>query len=211
MHTDLIDQVNWAVAKGIADKARIGILGGSYGGYATLIGMTKTPEVFACGMDVVGPSDIAQFLPIWWENYIPADNMAYKTRVLGDPATKAGRAQLRESSPITFAGQAKNPLLVIQGAMDSRVPRDQSDNIVNAFKKYNVPVTYFLYPDEGHGVSRPENIPSFLAAVEVFFGHNLKGRYDPIGDRLQKASVQVLEGADLLPGLHKALTDKNKK
>ncbi len=201
MHLDVVDQVQWTIEQGLADPDKIGIFGGSYGGYEVLVAMTKTPDLFACGVDLAGPSEMESFIKIWWENFIPADNMAYKSIVLGNPDTEAGRAALRESSPLYFAHQAKNPILVLQGGQDSRVPTAQADMIVEEFVKAGVAVTYVLFPDEGHGVVRPGNRNLFFALVEVFFGQCLGGSYQPLAGPFDGANVRVPEGVELIQGL----------
>ena len=201
MHQDVLDQVQWAVKAGIADPARVGILGGSYGGYEVLVAMTMTPDAFACGIDLVGPSNLEIFMPHWNE-----DRMGV---VLGDPRTEEGRAFLRSRSPINFAGQTKHPVLIGQGAKDARVPQDQSDTVVAAMRKNGVKVTYMLYPDEGHGLMRKENSFSFWAISEAFLAQCLGGRSLPIGDALEGSSVQVPVGAEHVPGLTEALARRD--
>lgn len=202
MHQDVLDQVDWAVREGIADPKRVGILGGSYGGYEVLVAMTMTPDVFACGIDLVGPSNLEVFMPHWDE-----DSMG---RVLGDPRTEEGRALLKARSPINFAQNAKHPLLIGQGAKDSRVPQAQSDTVVKVMQEHGVPVTYLLYPDEGHGLLRTENNFSFWAISEAFLSGCLGGRSSPIGNALEGSSVQVPAGAELIPGLPEALAQRTK-
>jgi len=203
MHDDLIDAVNWAIDQGIADKARIGIMGGSYGGYATLVGLTFTPDVFACGVDIVGPSNLKTLLesiPPYWK---PMLDM-FATRV-GDPRTKQGRKLLEERSPLTYVDRIKKPLLIGQGANDPRVKQSEADQIVKAMQEKNIPVTYVLYPDEGHGFARPENRLSFNAITEIFLAKNLGGRYEPIGNDFEGSSIEVPVGVDYIPGLNEAL------
>ncbi len=197
MHQDVLDQVDWAIAEGIADPNRIGILGGSYGGYAVLVAMTMTPDVFACGVDVVGPSNLEIFMPHWDE-----DRMG---DTIGNPRTEEGRAFLRSRSPINFAHQTKNPVLIAQGANDSRVPKEQSDIVVEKMQQAGAEVTYLVYPDEGHGFIRPANSRSFDAITEVFLGECLGGRYQPLVDQLQGSSVEVPVGAEHIPGLAEAI------
>ncbi len=197
MHEDLVDQVEWAISEGITERDQVAIVGGSYGGYAVLVGMTMTPNVFACGIDLVGPSNLEIFMPHW-----DVDSMS---RVIGDPRTEQGRAFLRSRSPINFAAHAKNPILIGQGANDSRVPQDQSDTIVEVFKSNAVDVTYLLYPDEGHGLLRPANTFSFWAVSELFLADCLGGRSQPLTDELEGASVQVPVGVEHIPGLLEAL------
>ncbi|MFN8495219.1 MAG: S9 family peptidase [Caldilineaceae bacterium] len=203
MHDDLIDAVNWAIQAGIADPARIAIMGGSYGGYATLAGLTFTPEVFACGVDIVGPSNLITLLetiPAYWA---PMRQML-NARV-GDLTTEEGRAFLKSRSPLTYADQIQRPLLIGQGANDPRVKQAESDQIVQAMQKHNIPVTYVLYPDEGHGFARPENNLSFYAVAEAFLAQHLEERYEPIGQDFTNASITVPTGREEIPGLSAAL------
>jgi dipeptidyl aminopeptidase/acylaminoacyl peptidase len=201
MNLDLVDQARWAIERGIADSTRIGILGGSYGGYAVLAALTLTPGVFACGIDVVGPSDLETFLstiPAGWS----LDHLAAR---VGDPRTEAGRAHLRARSPIHFTDHVKVPVLIGQGAHDSRVPQAESDRMVAALDRAGSRVTYLLFPDEGHGFQRPANERAFWAVAEAFLSRALGGRAGPLGDGLDGSSVQVPVGADRIPGLAEAL------
>ena len=197
MHEDILDQVEWAINEGITSRDRVGIMGGSYGGYETLVGMTMTPDVFACGVDLVGPTNLEIPMPHW-----TAEAMAVK---IGDPRTKEGKAFLRSRSPINFAHQTKNPVLIAQGAKDSRVPQAQSDDMVKAMVKNGAKVVYCLYPDEGHGLYRQENRYSFWKITEIFLAQCLGGRYIPLSDELQDSSIRVPVGADHIPGLPEAL------
>jgi dipeptidyl aminopeptidase/acylaminoacyl peptidase len=203
MHDDLVDAVKWAVRQGIADPRRVAITGGSYGGYATLVGMTRTPDTFACGVDLVGPSNLVTWMnniPEYWIPILPL----LKDRV-GDHMTEKGRAFLEERSPLTHAGHITKPLLIGQGANDPRVPRRESDQIVRGMQEHSIPVTYLMYPDEGHGFARPENWVSFFAVAEAFLSQHLGGRYQPIGDDFAGSSIEVLAGADQVAGLADAL------
>jgi dipeptidyl aminopeptidase/acylaminoacyl peptidase len=205
MHDDLLDAVEWAVKEKIADPKRIAIMGGSYGGYATLVGLTKTPEVFACGVDIVGPSNILTLLstiPPYWQ---PAVQM-FKDRV-GDHTTEAGKKFLNERSPLNFVDRISKPLLIGQGANDPRVKQSESDQIVKAMQEKKIPVTYVLYPDEGHGFARPENQLSFYAVTEAFLAEYLGGRYEPIGEAFEGSSIKVPTGAKQVPGLSAALAE----
>jgi dipeptidyl aminopeptidase/acylaminoacyl peptidase len=207
MHDDLIDAVNWAVAEGIADRDRVAIYGASYGGYAALVGATFTPEVFRCAVSVVGVSNLETFIasiPPYWQSFF--ENLA---RRIGDPRTEAGRAHLRARSPLNRASAIAKPLLILQGANDPRVKQAESDQIVAAAKARGLPVTYALYPDEGHGFIRPANSISSYAIVEAFLAQHLAGtggstRFEPIGADLQGASLTV-DGAQHVPGLEAAL------
>jgi dipeptidyl aminopeptidase/acylaminoacyl peptidase len=200
MHTDLLEQVDWAVAQGISAKDRVAILGGSYGGYAVLVGMTMTPDRFACGVDMVGPSNLEKFMPHW-----NVDRMA---TVVGDPRTEEGRKHLRSRSPINFAKDTKHPVFIGQGVNDSRVPKYQSDTVVAAMRSAGVPVVYAVYPDEGHGFLRPANSFSFWAIGEQFLAKCLGGRAMPLGNALEGSSVIIESGAEYLPELNAALQAK---
>jgi dipeptidyl aminopeptidase/acylaminoacyl peptidase len=204
MHDDLIDAVQWAINEGIADPDRVAIAGGSYGGYAALVGLTFTPKTFACGVDIVGPSNIQtllESLPPYWEPEIEL----FTTRV-GDHRTEEGRKFLASRSPLTFVDRIERPLLIAQGANDPRVKQAESDQIVKAMQEKELPVTYTLYADEGHGFVRPENTLSFSAVTEVFLAQYLGGRFEPIGDALDGSSISVPAGSHYIPGLEAGLT-----
>jgi dipeptidyl aminopeptidase/acylaminoacyl peptidase len=203
MHDDLLDAVEWAVKQGIANEDKVAIMGGSYGGYATLVGLTFTPEVFACGVDIVGPSSLVTLLenvPPYWAPFMPV-----MKNLLGEVETEEGRQELLEMSPLTKVDRIQRPLLIGQGANDPRVTQLEADQIVEAMQAKSIPVTYVLYPDEGHGFARPENNMSFNAVTEAFLATHLGGRYEPIGDDFQGASIHVPAGADGVPGLREAL------
>jgi dipeptidyl aminopeptidase/acylaminoacyl peptidase len=204
MHDDLLDAVDWAVRRGITRPEQVAIFGGSYGGYATLVGLTFTPDRFACGIDIVGPSNLATLMesfPPYWRPLL--ESTFY--RHIGDPTNPESRKKMMAQSPITRVEAINRPLLIAQGANDPRVVKAESDQIVNAMKTRRLPVTYVLYPDEGHGFGRPENSLSFTAISEGFLSRCLGGRYEPIGDDFRGSSLQVLEGADHVPGLREAL------
>ena len=202
MHDDLIDAVRWAIKQGIADPERVAIYGGSYGGYATLVGLTFTSDTFACGVDVVGPSNLITLLnslPAYWKPEIEQ-----MVRRMGDHRTEKGRAFLRERSPLTHVERIRKPLLIGHGANDPRVKRAEAEQIVRAMLKRNLPVTYVLYPDEGHGFNRPQNKRSFLAVAEAFLAKCLGGRHEPVGDDFRGSSITVPVGAEHIPGLVEA-------
>ncbi len=200
MHDDLIDAVNWAIQQGITTSDKVAIMGGSYGGYATLVGMTKTPDVFACGVDIVGMSNLEtmfQTIPEYWK---PMYTLL-KIMVGGDPETEVGRQFLASRSPLTFVDNIKKPLLIGQGANDPRVKQAQSDQIVKVMESKKIPVTYVLYPDEGHGFAKPENRLSFYAVTESFLAKNLGGRFEPINDAFKNSSIEIKAGKQEIPGL----------
>jgi dipeptidyl aminopeptidase/acylaminoacyl peptidase len=203
MHEDLIDAVDWAIQKGVANSGRVAIAGGSYGGYATLVGLTFTPEKFACGVDIVGPSNLVTLLrsiPPYWEPQVEL----FTTRV-GDHRTEEGRAFLTSRSPLTYAHKIQRPLLIGQGANDPRVKQAESDQIVQAMQDKSIPVTYALYADEGHGFARPKNRLSFNALMELFLAKHLGGRYEPIKDEFKESSISIPAGAKGIPSLMEAL------
>jgi len=203
MHNDLIDAVTWAVRRGIADPNKVAITGASYGGYSVLAGLTFTPGVFACGVDICGPSNLETFMrniPEYWYPILPL----LKARV-GEYETEEGRAFLASRSPLMRADRIERPLLIGQGANDPRVVQSESDQIVAAMKSHGIPVTYVLYSDEGHGFQRPENSLSFWAVTEAFLAKHLGGACEPIGTAFKGSTIKVLEGADQVPGLREAL------
>ncbi len=206
MHDDLLDAVDWAVEQGIADRDRIAIMGGSYGGYAALVGLSFTPNVFACGIDIVGPSNLetllASFPPYW------APLLETFARRTGDPRTEEGRNLLRGRSPLHRCGDIVKPLLIAQGTNDVRVTRAESDQIVGVMKRQGKPVTYVLYPDEGHGFARPENRLSFMATAEAFLAAFLGGERQEFEDELDGSSMRVIEGAEFIPGLCQAVSKR---
>jgi dipeptidyl aminopeptidase/acylaminoacyl peptidase len=203
MHDDLLDAVKWAVDNKVAQKDKVAIMGGSYGGFATLVGLTFTPDAFACGVDIVGPSNIRTLLetiPPYWAPAIAI----WKHRV-GDHTSAEGREFLDSRSPLSKVENIKKPLLIGQGANDPRVKQSESDQIVQAMQEKNIPVTYVLYPDEGHGFARPENRMSFMAVTEAFLGEHLGGQVEPIGDDLKGSTIKVPAGAEEIDGLAKVL------
>ena len=200
---DQQDGVQWAIVQGIADPARVAVMGGSFGGYSTLAGLTFYPEAFACGVDIVGPSNLITLLetiPPYWQPMVEL----FTTRV-GDHRTEEGRALLKAHSPLTHVDRIVRPLLIAQGANDPRVKQAESDQIVSAMQARGIPVAYALYPDEGHGFARPQNNLSFAALAEAFLGRCLGGRVQPIGDDLSGSSLTVPVGAAEVPGLVEAL------
>ncbi len=177
MHDDLLDSVDWAVGQGIADAGKICIYGGSYGGYAALVGAAFTPDVFCCAVDIVGPSNIItliESIPPYWAPLM--DN--FRIRV-GDIETEKDFLEAR--SPLFKADSIRIPMLIAQGANDPRVKQAESEQIVEALRAKGKDVDYLLYPDEGHGFARPENRMAFYAAAEEFLARRLGGRFQPAG------------------------------
>jgi dipeptidyl aminopeptidase/acylaminoacyl peptidase len=203
MHNDLLDAKNWAVEEGITTADQVAIMGGSYGGYATLVGLTFTPDEFSCGVDIVGPSNLVtlmESIPPYWESF-----RKIFARAIGDLETEAGQSLLKERSPLTHADKISKPLLIGQGANDPRVKQAESDQIVDAMKANDIPVTYVLYPDEGHGFQKPENNLSFYAVAEAFLAECQGGRYQALGNDFENSSIQVPHGAEFVPGVAEGL------
>jgi dipeptidyl aminopeptidase/acylaminoacyl peptidase len=175
MHDDLIDAVDWVVGEGYANRDKVCIYGGSYGGYAALVGATFTPAVFSCAIDIVGPSNLKTLLesvPPYWVAALEQFN-----RRVGNPATE--EEFLWSRSPLSRAGDIQVPLLIAQGANDPRVKQAESEQIVAALKEKGIDHTYMLFPDEGHGFAKPENRLKFYAAAEAFLAEHLGGRAEP--------------------------------
>jgi len=174
MQDDLTDAVRWAISKGYADSTKVAIYGGSYGGYAVLAGAAFTPDLYVCGVDIVGPSNIMTLIaavPPYWQPLL----RLFHHRV-GDPATE--EAMLKERSPLFSANKIRVPLLIGQGANDPRVKQAESEQIVAALKASEQYVEYVVYPDEGHGFARPENRLDFYGKSEKFLNKYLGGRLE---------------------------------
>ncbi|MEP7339429.1 MAG: alpha/beta fold hydrolase [Acidobacteriota bacterium] len=194
MQDDLTWGVKAMVAQGIADPKRVGIMGGSYGGYATLAGVAFTPDVYAAGVSIVGPSNLITLLasiPPYWE----AGRTLFHER-MGDPSRSEGRALLERQSPLNSANKIKSPLLVVQGANDPRVKKAESDQIVTALRDRGFAVEYIVAPDEGHGFARPVNNMAMMAAAEKFLAKHLSGRFQEgatpeVAQRLKEITVDV--------------------
>jgi len=190
MQTDLLDAVDWAVKEGVAQKDRLAIMGGSYGGYATLAAAAFNPDVFRCGVDIVGPSNVFTLLrsvPPYWKPLRSIFN-----RRIGNIDDPADKQLLEAASPLFSADKIKMPLLIGQGANDPRVRQAESEQIVAALEKHGLAVTYVVYPDEGHGFARPENAMDFNARAEAFLGRYLGGRVEPLpGERIPGSTAVV--------------------
>jgi len=194
MQDDITWGVKYLVEQGIADKDKVAIMGGSYGGYATLAGLAFTPELYACGVDIVGPSNIFTLLesvPAYWEA-----GRAFLYGMVGDPNTEEGKKRIREASPLFSAEKINKPLLIIQGANDPRVKQAEADQIVVALREKKKKVSYLLAADEGHGFAKPLNRKAMYAEVEKFLSEVLGGRYqaemdDDIRKTLAKLRVDV--------------------
>lgn len=177
MQDDITDGVQWLIKEGIADPKRIGIYGGSYGGYATLAGMTFTPDLYACGVDYVGVSNLFTFMksiPPYWKPYL---DMIYE--MVGHP--EKDKEYLQSASPVFHVDKIKSPLFIAQGANDPRVVKSESDQMVEALKKRGIDVPYMVKDNEGHGFRNEENRFDFYNAMEEFFGKYLKGKVEKKG------------------------------
>jgi dipeptidyl aminopeptidase/acylaminoacyl peptidase len=192
MQDDITAGVRHLVERGIADPRRVGILGASYGGYATLAGLAFTPDLYAAGVSIVGPSNLLtliESIPPYWE---AARKLFYER--MGDPTKPEERARLERQSPLHSAGRIRAPLLVIQGANDPRVKKRESDQIVVALRDRGFPVEYLVAPDEGHGFARPVNNMAAFAAAERFLAKHLGGRFQEsmppdVAERLEAITV----------------------
>jgi len=192
------DDITWGVKhlieQGVVDKERVAIFGGSYGGYATLAGLAFTPDLYTCGVSLVGPSSLITLinsLPPYWE----AGRKTFYER-MGDPNTEEGLEQLKRQSPLFSADKIIAPLMVVQGQNDPRVNKAESDQIVIALRDRGFPVEYLNAPDEGHGYARPVNNMAFIAAMEKFLAKHLNGRYqeyipEKTAKRLDEITVDI--------------------
>jgi dipeptidyl aminopeptidase/acylaminoacyl peptidase len=200
MHDDLIDAVNWAIAEGVADPKRIAIYGASYGGYASFVGATFTPDVFCCSVPVVGISNLETMLanpPPYWASFYEQE-----CHRIGDPRTAEGLALLKARSPLHRAGNITKPMLIGHGANDVRCKVAESDQIVAAMTGKDIPVIYVVFPDEGHGFARPENDIAFKAIMELFLARHLGGRAEPVGEDFKGSSHQIRVGGETLQEMH---------
>lgn len=194
MQDDITWGVKHLVAQGIADPKRTGIMGASYGGYATLAGVTFTPDLYQAAVAIVAPSNLNTLLgsiPPYWEQIRKFFHLR-----MGDPGTPEGKAQLERQSPLNYITKIKTPLLVVQGANDPRVKKAEADQIIVAMREGGIPVEYICAPDEGHGFARPVNNMAFLAATEKFLSKRLGGRYQEtmtpeVAQRLAEITVDI--------------------
>jgi dipeptidyl aminopeptidase/acylaminoacyl peptidase len=174
MHDDLVDAIQWIVRRDVADPERIAIYGGSYGGYAALVGATFTPDLFCCAVDIVGPSSLITFIetiPPYWSSYL-----AMLHQRVGEP--EKDREFLESRSPLFHVDNIAVPMLIAQGANDPRVKQSESEQVVAAMREKGIDHEYMLFPDEGHGFAKPENRLKFYAVAERFLAEHLGGRYE---------------------------------
>lgn len=210
MNDDLVDAVSWAVRQGVVDPERVALMGASYGGYAAVTGVAVSPSTFACGVDLVGPSNLGRFLttvPPYWEGQI--DNAALR---VGDHRTPEGRAFLAARSPMTFVDRIRRPVLIAHGVNDSRVGVVESEELATAMKKRGLDVTYATYADEGHGFRRPENRAAWSALVESFLSECLGNHEaEPLTNEEAAHSSMVLKvGREKYPAIEAALQARDR-
>ena len=199
MQDDLIDAVTWAIEQGYAHPGRLGFFGVSYGGYAALTAATKTPEKFACFINVSGPSNLITFMqaiPPYWHSWFAA----IKAR-LADPDTEDGASWLRERSPLTHVEQIIRPMLIVQGLKDVRVRPQESEQIVQRLRDRGVPVSFVTFDDEGHFFIRQQNRIALSAVMEAFLACHLGGAMEPPGDAFVDSSIRIKFGREFIPGL----------
>jgi dipeptidyl aminopeptidase/acylaminoacyl peptidase len=204
MQDDLIDAVNWAIKQKIAEPTRIAIMGTGYGGYATIAGLTFTPDVFACGVNMCGPLNLVTLL----ESIPPQFEAVLKrfSEGVGDHRTEEGKKLLTERSPLTHADRITKPLLIAHGDLDRRVKKSETEQIVDILLQKGVPVVYTSFENEGHGLARPEHNKAFLAVAEAFLAKYLGGRHEPMGEDLKDSKIVIPQGAKTVPGLSEALS-----
>lgn len=194
MQDDITWGVKYLINQGIADKNKVAIMGGSYGGYATLAGLAFTPEVYAAGVDIVGPSNLFTLLdsvPAYWES-----GRAFLYGMVGDPRTEEGKKRMQEASPLFSVDKIVKPLLIVQGANDPRVKQAEADQIVIALRDKGKKVNYILADDEGHGFRKPVNSMAMYAETEKFLSEVIGGRYqkdmpENVAKRLKEMTVDI--------------------
>jgi dipeptidyl aminopeptidase/acylaminoacyl peptidase len=189
MHTDLLDGVAYLAKQGLVDTTRVAIMGGSYGGYATLVGLTFTPDKFACGVDYAGTSNLVTLLesfPPSWKPFLPRSWYPF----VGDPRDSADRADMIARSPLFRADSARAPLLIFQGANDPRVTKSQADEIAMAWRRRGIPVTYLLASNEGHGFGEAATALAVNRATEQFLANCLGGKMEATSSPAVEAAVK---------------------
>jgi dipeptidyl aminopeptidase/acylaminoacyl peptidase len=198
MHTDLLDGIAYLEKRDMIDTSRIAIMGGSYGGYATLVGLTFTPHTFACAVDYAGMSNLVTLLesfPPSWRPFLPRSWYPF----VGDPRDPNDRADMLAHSPLFRADSARAPLFIFQGANDPRVTKAQADQIAVALHRRHIPVTYLFAVNEGHGFAESETALAVTRATEQFLGACLGGRVQPhVTPVVTRALAAMLVNVDTL-------------
>jgi dipeptidyl aminopeptidase/acylaminoacyl peptidase len=203
MNGDLVDAVRWAVDQKIADPAKVAIAGVGYGGYAALAGMVTSPETFACGVDLAGPSNLPAFVQAAVPD--PEHKTERLTLQVGDWRTEDGKKLLADRSPGSHLEAIKSPLLIGQGKDDPRVREADTAAFVAALKGKHIPVTYAVFADEDHGLDDPANRKSFNVLTEIFLAQCLGGPFQPIGEDIAGSTMTVPVGAHHIYGLRDAM------
>jgi dipeptidyl aminopeptidase/acylaminoacyl peptidase len=178
MHDDLLDALFWTVEQGWVDPTRMAIFGRSYGGYAALVGAAFTPDTFCCAVAVAAPANLNTLITSYPPYWAPVIAQAHLR--VGNPETDADFLWSR--SPLSRVDDIRIPLMIVQGANDPRVPQAESEQVVTALRKSEVPLTYLLYEDEGHGLVKPDNRLRFYATAEQFLAQHLRGQAQPVTD-----------------------------
>ena len=201
VHNDILDAVAWAISEQIADPAKIAIYGASYGGYEAFVAATFTPDVFCCSVPVVGFTNLQTLLETIPPRWKPMVDSMY--RQFGDPRTEEGRTLLADRSPLYRADQISRPLLILHGQNDVRCKIAESEAIVEAIKDKGKPVTFVVFPDEGHCLASPGNELAHAALVEAFLAQHLGGRFEPFGTDLDASSYEIRWGENFIDALHR--------
>ena len=210
MHQDIVDAANWAVQQGITTQDKVAILGKSYGGYAALVALTFYPDFYACGIDMAGVTDFTTLFDTFTPYEIPELPQEYRL-MGGDPRTKEGLASLNARSPLYFVDRIVKPLLIGQGLRDPVVNPKGPNNIAKAMQAKNIPFSYVVFPDEGHGLPGPENnflrpeIDRIFAVVEQFLQKYLHGKSEPINNDLAHSSIEIPDGIQYLPNVNEKM------
>ncbi|TNE58676.1 MAG: S9 family peptidase [Alphaproteobacteria bacterium] len=208
MQDDLMDAVEWANVTRISDPERVAIMGEGFGGYAVMVGLSRDPEAFACGVNLMGMANLISLIENLPERYEPVMDATWYRRA-GDPRTEEGRALLKERSPFFYLDRISKPLLMVQSDRFGDIAVQESETISQTLRNNGVPVTYLQLTDEGYGFYSEQNVTAYGAVTEAFLAGCLGGMHEPIGDALMDASLTVREGADNVPGLQQAVEEKS--
>lgn len=208
MQDDLLDAVEWANVTHISDPERVAIMGEGYGGYAVMVGLSRDAEAFACGVNLMGVSNLITLIENLPERFEPVMDATWYRRA-GDPRTEEGRALLEERSPFFHLDQISKPLLMVQSGRYGELAEQESKTIAQTLQNNGVPVTYLHITDGGYGVYSEQNMTAYGAVTEAFLAGCLGGKHEPFGDALVGASFEVRAGAEDVPGLSQAMEEKS--